>query len=144
VAEFYSLAAHMMRAILNIFIVASMAVWSGCIPYRFTVRTGASGAITDARTGMAVSQAIVILSSGHTPGRGPCQFSTHPDTNGMFHIAAEHTWGMLPLGPFDPARWTTKISISAPGYISFSQAYPCSPLGPSSVKLSDVRLEHEP
>ena len=132
-----------MRAILNILMVVSVAICSGCIPYRFTARTGSSGVITDARTGMAVSQAAVTLSTGRI-FQGPCQFSTHSDTNGMFHISAEHGWGILPLGPFTPARWATKIDISAQGYISYSQTYPCSTLGPSVIKLPDVKLEHEP
>jgi hypothetical protein len=132
-----------MRAVLIILMIVSVGALSGCIPYRFTARTGTSGAVTDARTGMAVTNAVIILSSGRT-SQGPFQFSTNSDVNGMFHIDSEHSWGILPLGPFDPARWHTRITIAAPGYISYCQTNPCTTLGPSVIMLPDVKLEHTP
>jgi hypothetical protein len=132
-----------MRAVLIILMIVSVGIFSGCVPYRFTARTGASGVVTDARTGMAVSNAVITLSSGRT-SQGPFQFSTFSDVNGEFHIDSEHSWGILPLGPFDPAGWHTRIIIAAPGYILYCQTNHCTTLGPSVIKLPDVKLEHEP
>ena len=130
--------------VLNILMIISVTFLSGCIPYRFTARTGTSGVVTDAHTGIAVSQAVITLSSGRTT-KGPCQFSTLSDTNGMFNIPAEHCWGILPLGPLYPFRWSTEIEISARGYVSYHRhTFPCSTLGPGLIKLPDVKLEHEP
>ena len=142
-AQFLVVRRHSCAMILRILFLVVALICSGCIPYRFTARTGTSGAVTDARTGTPIFHASVALSSGRT-SQGPYRFSTLSDTNGTFHIDAEHSWGILPLGPFDPAGWHTIITITAPGYISFCQTNRCTTLGPSIIKLSDVKLEHEP
>jgi hypothetical protein len=129
-----------LKTILKVFVVVSIAVCSGCIPYRFTARTGVSGTVTDAQTGNGVFQATIALSSRGTTQQ-PSELVTHSDAYGRYEIPAQRRWGILPIGPLDPARWGTRINVTATGYKSYNESFPCTTVGPSVIKLPDLKLD---
>lgn len=131
-----------MKSLLNMFIVVSVSMWTGCIPFRSTTRTGVSGSVTDAQTGLAIPHATVTLLANNTCD-GPVELSAQSDSVGTFRIPAHRRLGILIIGPLDPLRWSTRITITAPGYVSFDQTYPCSTVGPGVIKLPHIKLEHE-
>lgn len=130
-----------MKVLFGICAAALVVVCAGCIPYRFVGTTGASGRIVDAQSGAAVGQAKIVVSESG-PGRN-VQTVIYSSTDGTFYITPCHKWGVLPLGPLDPLSWFTTIDISAPSYTTFSQAFRCTTIGPGTIKLPDVKLQHK-
>jgi hypothetical protein len=87
-------------------------VCSGCIPYHFTVRPGASGTVVDARTGLPVAGAAVSVASvrGHDPAGNA---TTTPD--GSFRIPPRRQWGVY-IVPGDIFPFPFTLSVQQGGY----------------------------
>ena len=70
-----------------------MLLCSGCIPYHFTTRPGASGVVLDARTGVPIVGAAVSVA----PVRGDDPAGTATtETDGSFRVPPRRQWGGLP------------------------------------------------
>jgi len=115
--------------------VATLAVCcSGCFPYRFTARPGASGRVIEAGTHSAVSGATISLSAPHG------QVMTNAAADGFFRIPAEHRWGIYII-PMDPIRWRTDVTISAEGFTNARRPFIISSMGPGITDLGEIPME---
>lgn len=107
---------------------------TGCIPYRFTTRPGASGRVLDSQTQSPVAGAVVSLSaqSGHAAAKTAL--------DGSFLIPAQHQWWVCFIG-MDPMRWSAEVTVSADGYGTAKTGFIVFATGPGVTRLGDVLVE---
>ena len=92
--------------------ISMMLLCSGCIPYHFTTRPGASGVVLDARTGVPIVGAAVSVA----PVRGDDPAGTATtETDGSFRVPPRRQWGVY-LVPGDVFPFPFTLSVQHEGY----------------------------
>ena len=100
------------RPSTNLLTLSVALVCSGCIPYQFTTRPGASGLVVDALNGIPIEGARVSV----TPMRSdePVGVAT-TSVDGSFLVQPRHQWGVY-IVPGDIFPFPFRLSVDHDGY----------------------------
>lgn len=119
-------------------VVLTLAASSGCIPYRFTTKPGATGRVLDARNQKPVAGAVVVSLS--TTGSGLVQEGLAlPAADGSFRIPASVEWGVIVGAPL-PVYRRTRVEFRARGYFTAHRDFKSTSAGPEYTQLGEVPL----
>jgi hypothetical protein len=125
---------------LNFSLLITVVFCVGCIPYRFTMKTGAVGRVLDAQSGVPVSAAQVSTEANWSSSQH-WRLTASTAQDGTFRIEPQRKWGIFILpGMGDPHMWHTMVTVSAPGYQDFTNSYRTGTPGPDVISMGDVKL----
>ena len=112
---------------------------SGCvIPYKYTMRQGASGIVRDDASGAPISGAAVVVEVGKE--RETAKGVTGPD--GSFRIPGVSKWGIY-IVPMDPMGIAWSLTIRAKGYRDYSSHATTTVMQTSVREVGEIKLKKE-
>jgi len=125
--------------VFNFFgVIAATLFCSGCFPYHFTTRPGASGVVVDARTGVPVAGAPVSVALIRGNGQ-PTSATTA--TDGSFRVLPRRQWGLY-LAPGDILPLYFALSVQREGYQQSVTQFVHRAMGEKpTIKFGELRID---
>jgi hypothetical protein len=115
-----------------------MILCTGCIPYHFTTRPGATGVVLDAGTHAPVVGAIVSV----IPGRGDGSKGVATTaTDGSFRVPPRRQWGVY-IVPGDVFPFPFELSVQRDGYQQVEVKFAHRAMGEGKIRnFGQIQME---